>query len=143
MEEIKSLHELSLEWGCITNLFSKIIDIEEVMGDEGWPELIDMLGAAVDAESNNPDPAKVFFDLYAYVFHVYYRLRGGQKREPFNQYSKEGEEYWVKNYNYEAFKWAKTLGVVDTVDNNIIKIPVDKLTDNQRRALDRRIKKEV
>ena len=143
MEEINSLHELSLEWGCITNLVNKIVDIEETLGDEGWPELIDMIGAAINGEESNPDPAKVFFDLYAFVFHIYYRLRGGQKPEPFNRYSKSGEEYWVKNYNYEAFKWAKALGVSDNIDNNIIKIPISKLTDQQRRALDRRCEKGI
>lgn len=140
MDEIKELHELSLEWGCITNILNKIVDLEEKMGGEGWPELIDMVGAAIDDEEKNSDPAKVFFNLYAFVFHLYYRLRSGQERAPFNRYSRMGDEYWVTNYNYEAFKWAKGLGITDTIDNLVIKIPADKLTDKQKRALDRRCK---
>lgn len=49
MEEIKTLHEINIEWGCITNLMDKISDIEEKI-EGGWPELIEMVADAVDED---------------------------------------------------------------------------------------------
>lgn len=139
MEEINSLHELSLEWGCITNLMNKISDIEDRM-EGGWPELIDMVADAITEEGSNKDTTSIFFDLYQFLWRLYYRLKAGIKRAPFNQYSKVGEEYWIKNYDYTALKWANNAGFKMGIDNLIIKIPIDKLTDKQRRAFDRRCK---
>ena len=34
MEEIQALHNLNLEWGCITNLMDKISEIEDKLDEE-------------------------------------------------------------------------------------------------------------
>lgn len=139
VEEIAKLHDISLEWGCITNLMDKISDIEDKI-DGGWFELIDMVADAITEEGDNKDSVAVFFNLYQFLFRLYYRLKMDSTVRPFNQYSKQDDKYWITNYNYEAFKWAKGIGAMDEVDNLVIKIPTDKLTDKQRRALDRRCK---
>lgn len=139
MEEISKLHNLNLEWGCITNLMDKISNIEDEI-EGGWPELIDMVADAVTEEGENKDPASAFFNLYQFLWRLYYRLKTDSEKRPFNQYSKMEDKYWITNYNYEALKWAMNLGATVEVDNLVIKIPEEKLNDKQRRALDRRCK---
>ena len=140
MEEITKLHDLNLEWGCITNLMDKISSIEDRI-DGGWPELIDIVADAVTEEGENKDPASAFFNLYQFLWRLYYRLKASSEVRPFNQYSKDGKDvYWIENYSYRVLKWATQQGFIWEIDNNAIKIPSDKLTDGQRRAFDRRCK---
>ena len=137
MEEIKQLHDLNLEWGCITNLMDRIVNIEEKI-EGGWPELADMVIDAVTEEGEKKNPVEAFFSLYAFLFRLYYRIKALPEKRQFNQYSKQKEEYWITNYNYEAFKWARAHDFVEGIDNLVIKIPADKLTDKERRAIERR-----
>lgn len=137
MEEISAMHELTLEWGCITNLMDKISALEDSISG-GWPELVDMVADAVCEEGENKDTASVFFSLYQFLWRLYYRIKAKPERAPFNKYSKVGDKYWVENYSYNVFKWARKIGATMEIDNLVIKIPIDKLTESQRRALDRR-----
>lgn len=139
MEEIQALHNLNLEWGCITNLMDKISNLEDTI-EGGWPELIDMVADAATEEGENKDPASAFFHLYTFLWRLYYRLKVHVDKQKFNQYLRQGEDYWIKNYDYTAFKWAVANGFTDEIDNLVIKIPASKLTDKQRRAIDRRCK---
>lgn len=140
MEEIDTMHQINLEWGCITNLMDKICNLEDKI-DGGWPELIDMVSEAVSEEGENKDPMSAFFNLYQFLWRLYYRLKANPTKRPFNQYHKgKDRTYWVGNYTYAMLKWANTNGFAREVDNNTIKIPADKLNDTQRRALDRRCK---
>lgn len=138
MEEIAELHSSNVEWGCVMKLLSKISDLEDTI-EGGWPELIDMLSDAMVREEKS-NSQELFFNLYQFVLRMYYRLKASPEKAPFNQYSKQDNEYWIKNYNYDAFKWAKSVGAVEGIDNLVIKIPADKLTTNQQRTLDRRCK---
>lgn len=142
MNEIETLHNLNLEWGCLTNLMDKIGSIEDKI-EGGWPEVIDMVADAVTEESNNKtDPATLFFVLYQFLWRLYYRLKANPEKRPFNRYSKDrNDDYWVENYSYATLKWAIANGFTQGIDNNVIKIPASKLTDKQRRALDRRCEK--
>lgn len=142
MEDINELHTRSLEWGCICNLIDKIGSIEE--GIEGhWDELLDMIADIIDQGGQEKDPAKIFFDIYQFCFHLYYRLRNNPTKRKFNQFSKTDiagkEVYRITNYDYKIFTWAKSGGFINGVSNDYIDLPADKLTTNQRRALDRRI----
>lgn len=139
MEEIKQMHDINIEWGCITNLMDKISDIEDGI-DGGWPELVDMVADAVTEEGRNKDPVSAFFNLYQFLWRLYYRIKTNKVKQPFNQYSKVGDQYWIKNYSYALLKWANKFGMAAEIDNLIIKIPADKLTDRQRRELDKRCK---
>lgn len=142
MEEIEELHTRSLEWGCIANLIDKIGNIEEKMGVH-WDELLDMVADMVDQEGQEKDPMKIFFDMYAFCFRLYYRLRSNPTKRDFNQVSKTNiagkEVYRITNYDYKTFKWARSEGFINGVSNDYIDLPEDKLTTNQRRAFDRRI----
>lgn len=142
MEEIEELHTRSLEWGCVANLTEKIGNIEENM--EGhWDELLDMIADMISEEGTEKDPAKIFFDIYAFCFRLYYRLRSNPTKRAFNQISKTtiaGKEvYRITNYDYKTFKWARSEGFIDGVSNDYIDLQSDKLTTNQRRAFERRI----
>lgn len=142
MEEIDEVHTLSLEWGCVCNLINKISDIEEKR-NEPWDELLDMIADMIDKEGAEKDPAKVFFDTYAFCFRLYYRLRTNPTKRAFNQINKTNiagkEVYRITNYDYNTFKWARKEGFVEGVSNDYIDLPTDKLTISQRRAFDRRI----
>ena len=142
MEEIDEVHTKSLEWGCVCNLIDKIGEIEDKM-DGHWDELCDMLADMVDQEGREKDPTKIFFDVYAFCFRLYYRLRANPVKRDFNQVSKvkiAGKEaYRITNYDYKTFKWARTGGFIEGVSNDFVDLPADKLTTNQRRAFDRRI----
>lgn len=142
MEEIDEAHTRSLEWGCIANLIDKTGEIEDKM--EGhWDELCDMIADMVDQEGLEKDPAKIFFDVYAFCFRLYHRLRSNPVKRAFNQISKidiAGKEvYRITNYDYKTFKWARAEGFMDGISNDYIDLPDDKLNTNQRRAFDRRI----
>ena len=142
MEEIEEAHTRNLEWGCVCNLLDKIGTIEERI-DGRWDTLMDMLADMVTDEGKEKDPAKVFFDIYAFCFRLYYRLRANPTKRDFNQVSKikiAGKEtYRITNYDYKTFKWARTGGLMENVSNDYMDLPTDKLTTNQRRAFDRRI----
>ena len=142
MKEIDEIHTRSLEWGCVTNLIDKIGEIEEKI--EGhWDELLDMIADMVEHEGREKDPTKVFFDVYAFCFRLYYRLRANPTRRKFNQISKvqvTGKEvYRITNYDYKTFKWARAEGFIEEISNDYIDLPADKLTTNQRRVFERRI----
>ena len=142
MEEIREIHSTSLEWGVITNLMDRIGNIEEKM-DGHWDELINMLADVVTEESQVKDPTSIFFDVYQYMFRLYYRLRENPTKRKFNQVDKitvAGKEvYRITNYDYKTFKWAKQEGFLEGVSNDYIDLPAEKLTTNQRRGFDRRI----
>jgi hypothetical protein len=142
VEEIEEMHTRNLEWGCVTNLIDKIGGIEEKI-DGHWDELLDMIADMVEQEGGEKDPAKVFFDIYAFCFRLYYRLRANSIKRDFNQVSKiniAGKEvYRITNYDYKTFKWARVEGLMDKVSNDYMDLPIDKLTTNQRRAFERRI----
>ena len=146
MEEINELHTRSLEWGCVCNLIDKIGDIEENI-DGHWDELLNMVADVITVESSIKNPETIFFNLYEFFFRLYYRLRSNPVKRDFNQVDKleiAGKEFYrITNYDYKTFKWARTGGFLEWVNNDYIDLPADKLTTNQRRAFDRRCTKEV
>lgn len=144
MEEIKKLHDINIEWGCITNLMDRIVDMDCKM-DGGWPELIDMVADAVSEEGENKDPASAFFNLYQFLFRLHYRIKADMSGpKAFNKITEgsgpDGDTFIISNYDYTMFKWAKANGFGMSIDNNCITIIKDKLTDRQRRAFERRAK---
>ena len=129
MEEITDLHTVSLEWGCVCSLIDKIGAIEDGM-DGHWDELCDMIADMVDQEGREKDPTKIFFDVYAFCFRLYYRLRANPVKRDFNQVSKISiagkEAYRITNYDYKTFKWARTGGFIEGVSNHYMDLPADK-----------------
>lgn len=146
MDEIETLHNRSLEWGCVCNLIDKIGSLEEQQ-DEPWDELLDMVADMIDEEGREEDPTKIFFIIYPYCFRLYYRLRANPEKRTFNQISRIGisgnEFFRITNYDYKMFKWAMAGGLTERTTNDYIDLPSDKLTDKQRRAFERRCKKDT
>lgn len=144
MEEIEKLHSEDLEWNTIMELGFKIGELEDKI-DGHWDELVDMVVEAIESEEDKGDSISRFFNLYTFLFRLYYRLRNNLSKREFNQVSKLNiagkEHYRLTNYDYKTFKWAKSGGFVNGISNDCIDIPADKLTTNQRRAFDRRIGK--
>lgn len=151
MEEIQTLHNLNLEWGCITNLMDKICNLEDKI-EGGWPELVDMVIDAVSEEGENKtDPAALFFNLYQFLFRLYYRLKANPEKRPFNVVRRNGvactdggvyydPEFMIYNFDYATFKWLRTIGCGDRISNDVAYVPIDKLNDKQRRAFERKAK---
>lgn len=141
MEEIDELHTRSLEWGCVANIIDRIMKIEDKI-DGHWDGLLDMVADMISEEREEKDSAEIFFGIYEFCFRLYYRLRKNQTVRSFNQVSKNNfagkEVYRITNYDYKTFKWAREGSFIDKVSNDYIDLPADRLTTNQRRALDRR-----
>ena len=140
MEEIREIHSTSLEWGAITNLVERISDMEDKL-DGHWDELINMIADAITEEGENKDPASIFFGLYQFVFRLYYRLRVNPTKRPFNIVSKSRDGFHITNYDYKTFKWAIVGGFATTISNDVIALPMDKLTTNQVRSFEHRLEK--
>lgn len=142
-KEISDMHDLSIEWGCVTNLMDKICTIEEKI-DGGWEELATMVVDAVQEEMMNTDQSEIFFNLYQFFFRLYYRLRANSEVRPFNKVTKtkiNGEEaYMIQNYDYATYKWVKAIGCGEHISNDYAYVPTLKLNDKQRRAFDRKAK---
>lgn len=147
MEELSQLNQLSLAWGSISNVVDRIIAIEEGI-DGGWPELVDMVGDAMTEEGENKDPASTFLNLYGFLYHLLFRLKADNSPRVFNKYEHiewgtlKEDVFVITNYDYKVFKWARKAGYNDRIDNERIIIAANKLTSEQRRALDRRCEKK-
>lgn len=150
MEEIKQLHSLNLEWGCITNLMDRICTLEDGI-EGGWQELVDMVADAVTEEGEGKDPVSAFFNLYQFLWRLYYRLKANPEKRPFNVVRRNGTactdgnayydpEFFIYNYDYTTFKWLRAIGCGDRISNDYAVVPEDKLNDKQRRAFERRVK---
>lgn len=141
MEEIKKLHDLNIEWGCITNLMDRILTIEDGI-EGGWPEMSEMVVDAMVLEGEKKDPASAFFNLYQFFWRFYFRLKANPAKRKFNEYLEREDSFWIMNYDYKTFLWAREKGFVDDITNAYIRLPKDKLGEGQIKKLQLRCKKE-
>lgn len=137
MTETEELHSLNLEWGCITNLTNKISDITDAI-EGGWPELIDMVADIMSEEGEKKDPIETYFSLYQFMFRLYYRLKANPERRPFNRITEYNDAFYVTNYDYKFFKWARANGFGNCISNLDIQVSKDKLSESQLRSFDKR-----
>lgn len=145
MEEINQMHESNIEWGCIVNLANKIGDMEDNI-DGGWMELVDMIADAIDEEHcKKTRGEELFFNLYNFLWRLYYRLKTNPKKRRFNIVSKvtvEDEDvYRIQNYDYQLYKWVRANNFDKTISNDYIDIRSDSLSDKQQRYFERRCNK--
>ncbi len=143
MDEIKDLYTRNLEWGCLCNLVDKISEIESNI--EGhWDELAEMVANAIISEQDNKNPETLFFNLYEFMFRLYYRVRNNPTKRPFNQITKttiKGEDvYRITNYDYNTFKWAKSVGASKDTTNDYIDFYAKEISDDLVRMFERRLK---
>ena len=145
MEELSTKRQSELAWGSIANIVDKISDEEEKI-DGGWPELIDVVADAMTEEGSIKSTANAFANLFNFLYHVLFRLRDNPVKREFNIISKvkinDKEVYHIENYDYRSFKWAKSEGLVEGVNHDYLDLPVEKLSEGQRKTLDKRCRKE-
>lgn len=135
---------VAIEWGCLMNLMDKIGNIEDNI-EGGWIELADMVAEAMDREWNEhkEDTEAMFFLLYEFLWRLYYRLKTNPSKRKFNIVREHtisnGEEgFAIYNYNYDTYRWARDGGLLDTISNDFIYVPSDKLTPKQRKTMEKR-----
>ena len=141
MEDLAKSRQMDLAWGSIDNLVLKIVDIENgIQG--GWPELIEMVGNTLEDTSEDSNLFELFSVLFTFMYHLLFRLKANPTKRAFNQVSVENiagkEVYRITNYDYNAFKWAKSKKLIASVNDDCLDLPKDKLTESQQRAFDRR-----
>lgn len=145
MDGPDSVHNLNLEWGCITNLADRIVTIEDSI-EGGWVELADMVVDAMMEEGAKKDPVTAFFHLYDFLFRLFYRLKVNPTPRKFNIISEHTilneKFYWITNYDYHTFIWAIQNGFIDGLSNDYIQVPVNKLSDKQKRVFMRKLTKQ-
>ena len=151
MNEINEVHNLSLEWGAILNLATKIADIEEKIGP--WDDLADMVASLLDNHRTST-PEALAQDVYPYLFRLYFRLKTLSAPTPFNrvstmsrdvplldnpQYREPEEGFSISNYDFKTYIWAKELGFSDYISNGELWVPKSKLTPAQISRLEKAV----
>lgn len=141
MKELSVKRQSELAWGSIANIADKISDEEEKI-DGGWPELIDVVADAMTEEGSVKSTTNAFANLFNFLYHVLFRVKESPIKREFNMVSKlkiNGKEvYRINNYDYKSFKWAKSGGLAINVKNDYLDLPVEKISDGQRKMLDKR-----
>lgn len=125
------------EWVCIIKITDKISDVVDTI-DEGWPELVEMVcSISIEERKRGATPEEMFFNLYSFLFRLYYRIKTNPHKRPFNitSYHEGKQTFWIQNYDYTTFKWAKQNGFDDSISNDIIEIQESKLNTKQLAAL--------
>lgn len=144
MDEPSQAMQQSLAWGSICNYLDRISDIEESI-DGGWDELNSMLADVITDNEDERSITIIFADIFNFIYNLYFRLKTNPTRREFNQVEiikVAGKEvYRITNYDYKAFKWAKTRGLVEgRINEDYINLDIGKLTDKEWRALELRCK---
>lgn len=149
MTEINDIHNLSLEWGAVLNLATRIADIEDKIGP--WDDLTNMVSSLLDG-SRNSTPQALAQDVYPFLFRLYFRLKAFSSPTPFNkvvsttrdvplpdksQYREQQDGYLIVNYDYKTYLWAKNLGLADYISNNGLWVPKSSLTPAQIKHFDK------
>lgn len=144
MDEPSQIMQRSLAWGSVCNYLDRISDIEKSI-DGGWDELNSMVADVIADNEDEKSITIIFADIFNFIYNLYFRLKTNPTRREFNQVELvkvAGKEvYRITNYDYKAFKWAKTRGVIGgRINEDYINLAIGKLTDKERRALERRCK---
>ena len=154
MEEIKEIHEASLEWGAICNIVDRISDVEEKIGP--WDDLINMVANIFDTESQSKDNKHLAMDVFPFFWHLYYRIRAYDKPVPFNQvsamkqstsaegkqYREDKDGYMIQNFDYKTYLWAKKLGFGDYICPGWLWVAKEALTPAQVQRFEKLIEQK-
>lgn len=143
MTEINEIHSLSLEWGAILNLATRIADIEERIGP--WDDLTNMVASLFDNHRTS-SPEILASQVYPYLFRLYFRLRSFSVPVPFNQvfeetrsvptssnvaYHTDQQGFRIYNYDFSIYHFAISLKQDDFIDNASLWISASVLTPAQ------------
>lgn len=132
-------------WSYISKLLDKIDEQAERLH---WDELLDKAADVFDAANKETDASRVFFEPYQYLFRLYYRVKKMDAPAPFNEVyntkrpvnGKDQPFFRIRYYDYSTFLWARKNGFTEYLDNNMIDIPKDKLTEAQRKHFEKQVK---
>ena len=135
------------EWGAISDIMAKISDESDRLGDV---DLLETCISAVDECEKEKSAEERFFGLYRFLFRFYYRVRKMETSpKEFNIVYEDrrlvGHEYIdmyrVVNYDWKMYKWARKRGLSDTMTNEWLLVPVDKLTEKEKENFEKKVKK--
>ena len=128
------------QWGCIAQLIEKLDNEAERIG---WDALTNITVGAFNEAEKETDAYKLFFDWHQFFFRLLHRVRKMKEPAEFNaiDYDGKDEKYWIKNYDYKMFIWARKHGFTDEIDNMIIKVPKEKLTPAEIKGFDKKLDK--
>lgn len=151
MSEINDIHNLSLEWGALLNVATRIADIEDKIGP--WDDLTNLVASLLDS-SRSASPQVLAQDVYPFLFRLYFRIKLFSSPVPFNRvshvergtplsdnpkYREIQPGYLISNYDYRIYLWAKRKGFSDYIDNNSVWVPTSSLTPAEIKRLEARI----
>lgn len=135
-------------WGCIAK---KVEQIGEIADEMNWPELTKVVTDAFTIAEEETDPMKLFFDVYQFMFRLYYRVKDMKEPQPFNEVYEatrliehdNKQCYQVSDYDYKMYVWAKKKGLGDTITNNYFYIPIENLTEQERASFRKKCKNPI
>lgn len=149
MTELNEIHNLSLEWGAVLNITTRLADIESRIGP--WDDLTNLVASLLDS-SKTSTPEALATQTYPFLLRLYFRLKSFTAPAPFNrvsaairdvpmpdhpQYSDSQDGFLISNYDYNTYIWAKKLGFADFIDNNSLWVPKTALTPAQIKRLEK------
>lgn len=150
--ELNEIHNLSLEWGAVLNIATRLADIEDRIGP--WDDLANLVASLLDSHRTS-SPQVLAQEVYPFLFRLYFRIKRWDKPAPFNQVSRstrqvpnpkhplyhdEAPGFLFSNYDFKVYQWAVSLKQSDFIANNELWIPETALTPAQIRRLTNRVK---
>lgn len=150
MTELNEIHNLSLEWGAVLNIATRLADIEANIGP--WDDLTNLVASLLDS-SRTSTPEALATQVYPFLLRLYFRIKSFDTPRPFNrvstsdrsvpdpnrpQYSDIQPGFLVSNYDFATYRWAIALHQEDFIDNNSLWVPRSALTPAQIKRLERK-----
>lgn len=152
MTELNEIHNLSLEWGAVLNIATRLADIESHIGP--WDDLTNLVASLLDS-SRTSSPEALATQVYPFLLRLYFRIKSFPTPKPFNQvflstrlvpdpdhpqYSDSQPGFLISNYDFNTYLWAISLNQRDFIDNNSLWIPKSILTPAQIKRLEKEAK---
>lgn len=149
MTELNEIHNLSLEWGAVLNIATRLADIEARIGP--WDDLTNLVASLLDS-SKTSTPEALATQTYPFLLRLYFRLKSFDSPKPFNrvsistrlvpdpdspQYSSPQDGFLISNYDFNTYRWAISLKQRDFISNNELWVPKSVLTPAQIKRLEK------
>lgn len=131
-------------------LFDTIANIGEKAIEQGREDIEQMMYGvykAVDQHAGTEDKDALMLDSIFLARMAYRLLNVDRSDSPalnavYIQENGLGKTYRIVNYSYDMYLWAAKHGLRDYVDNYVIAIPEDKLTDKMKAQLEKKMESQ-
>lgn len=131
-------------WECI---MKKVEQIGEIADEMNWPELAKMVADAYVEAEKETDPIKLFFDVYQFMFRLYYRVKDMKEPQPFNEIYNDyrlidhenSPMFRIVNYDYKSYLWAKRKGFSEYVTNGYFLVRKSDLSPEELKMLEKKV----